>query len=80
MDSITNQVREQREKFPKIDGVQYKSVAVAVIDGRCTGCAAAHDGHIDTALCNKLPGCVKWVRLDGENVVFEEVGKAEARP
>ena len=76
MVSIVNAVREQREKFPKVDGVQYKAVEVAVIDDRCTGCAASDVGKINTALCNKFPSCVKWDRLDSKNVVFQEVGKA----
>ena len=68
--------RKTLEMLPVVKGQQYRAEAVKVLDGSCPGCAASHAGVIDKELCNALPDCTKSKRLDGNNVVFVDCGKA----
>ena len=68
--------RMEGELTPVVNGRQYRAKEVAIIDSECKGCAAAGTGANEKALCEALPECGKWKRLDGRNVVFVDCGLA----
>lgn len=72
--------RMQGELTPVVNGRQYRAREIRIIDGECRGCAAAGSGANEKALCEALPECGKWKRLDARNVVFVDCGLAKAAP
>ncbi len=68
--------RMERELTPVENGRQYRASELKIIDAECRGCAAKDD----KALCEALPECGKWKRLDGRNVVYVDCGPAKAAP
>lgn len=68
--------RMEGELTPVVTGRQYRAREVKIIEAECRGCAAKDD----KVLCNALPECGKWKRLDGRNVVFVDCGPCAKPP